>query len=165
MKHVIFWTVAITALFYAMSHVKADDSLSVKFGPGIEGQNLTGATKMLGIRSEGHMLRGVHSAFELGGYTEATEGRKPAVFGKLQLGVKPGPETGLYGFAFFGPALISATDTQLATHYQFATDLGFGIRDRFTSMYVGYSHISNAGIKTPNTGRDYLLFGMGFNFN
>lgn len=164
MKHVIFWTVALTALFYITAHAIAEDSLSVKFGPGIEGQNLTGATKMLGIRSEGHMLRGVYSAFELGGYTEAMEGRKAAVFGKAQVGVKPGPETGLYGYAFFGPCLISATDTQLATNFQFATDLGFGIRDRYTFMTVGYAHISNAGIKTPNKGRDYVLFGMGVNW-
>ena len=67
----------------------------------------------------------------------------------------------MYGYAFFGPALISATDTQLSTNFQFATDIGFGVRDRETFMSVGYGHISNAGIKLPNKGRDYLLFLVG----
>lgn len=160
MRYVIFWTIMLTALFYWSSHANAAD-YSVKFGPGIEGQTLTGASKMFGIREESYQVRGIYTAVELGGWSEATEGRKPAAYTKFQVGAKPGPETGLYGYAFFGPALISSTDTQLSTNFQFATDIGFGVRDRYTFMSVGYAHISNAGIKLPNRGRDYCIFSMG----
>ena len=133
----------------------------MKFGPGIEGQELTGATKMFGVRRDEELVHGIYDALELGGYTEATAGRKRAGVAKAQIGAKPGPATGVYGYAFFGPALISATDTQLSSFYQFATDIGFGVRDRDTFMSVGYGHISNAGIKLPSKGRDSLLFSVG----
>lgn len=161
MRYVIFWTIALTILFFITSRSALADDYSVKFGPGIEGQTLTGASKMFGIREESYQVRGIYTAVELGGWSEATEGRKPAAYTKLQAGAKPGPETGLYGYAFFGPSLISATDTQLSTNFEFATDIGFGIRDRFTSMSFGYAHISNAGIRLPNKGRDYLMFSVG----
>lgn len=160
MRYVIFWTIMLTALFYWSSHANAAD-YSVKFGPGVEGQQLTGASKMFGIREESYQVRGIYTAVELGGWSDATKGRKPAAYTKLQVGAKPGPETGLYGYAFFGPALISSTDTQLSTNFEFATDIGFGVRDRYTFMSAGYAHISNAGIKLPNKGRDYLLFSVG----
>jgi hypothetical protein len=164
MRYVIFWTIALTILFYITSRSAHAADYSVKFGPGIEGQTLTGATKMFGIREESYQVRGIYTAVELGGWSESTAGRSKAAFGKLQIGAKPGPETGLFGYAFFGPALISSTDTQLSTNFQFATDIGLGIRDRFTFMSCGYGHISNAGIKLPNKGRDYLLFSVGVSF-
>lgn len=160
MRYVILWILALMALFYVTRNAHAAD-YSVKFGPGVDGQQLTGASKMFGIREESYQVRGIYTAMELGGWSEATEGRKPAAYTKLQVGAKPGPETGLYGYAFFGPALISSTDTQLSSFYQLATDIGFGIRDRFTFMSCGYGHISNAGVKLPNRGRDYLLFSVG----
>lgn len=134
---------------------------ALRFGPGIEGQELTGATKKLGLRREEEMARGIYNSLEVGGYSESMAGRKQAGVISAQIGAKPGPETGFYGFAFFGPALISATDTQLSTRFQFATDIGFGVRDRETFMSVGYGHISNAGIRLPNKGRDYAIFSVG----
>ncbi len=159
MRYVIFWTLALTALFYATA--RADD-YSARFGPGIENGAPTGVTKLFAVRQETYQVRGIYSAVELGGYVDnAGEGRKGSAIGKLQVGVKPGPATGVYGFGFFGPAGITATDALLGSHLQFATDVGVGVRDMNTFINVGYTHVSNAGIKLPNKGRDYLMFSVG----
>lgn len=159
--HLVAWTIALTVLFYLTSHAKAAD-YSVRFGPGIVNNQLTGATKAMGVRAESYQFYGVYGAAELGGYVDKVgPGRSSAAMGKLQIGVKPGPATGLYGYGFFGPCLISAADTQLGSNYQFATDVGLGIRDSMTFMNIGYGHISNAGLKLPNHGRDYMLFSVG----
>jgi len=159
--YIIIWTIALTALFCITSRANATD-YSVRFGPGIQGGSPTGSTKMFGVRSESHLIRGVYSATEVGGYVDnGGGGRSGAGIVKVQFGVKPGQHSGLYGFGFVGPCVITATDTQLSTHTQFATDIGLGVRDMDTFMSVGYSHISNAGIALPNKGRDYLLFSVG----
>lgn len=137
---------------------------SARFGPGIENSELTGVTKTFGLRMEDYAAFGIYGAAEIGGYVDnGGFGRKSAGVGKLQIGVKPGPATGLYGFAFVGPAGITATDTRLGSYFQFATDVGVGIRDSQdgTFMNVGYSHISNAGLALPNRGRDYAVFSIG----
>jgi hypothetical protein len=135
---------------------------SARFGPGIQDGAMTGVTKSFGIRYEEYLIRGIYFGGEAGGYVDnAGYGRKGAGVGKLQLGVKPGPHTGLYAFAFVGPAGITATDSRLGSHFQFATDAGVGIRDMNNFVNIGYSHISNAGIKLPNKGRDYVVFTIG----
>lgn len=165
MRYVIFWTIALTVLFYITSRNANAADYSVKFGPGIEGQQLTGSTKVFGLRREAYQFYGVYTAVEVGGYVDNFGGgRKSAGLVKFQAGVAPGPETGLYGFGFFGPCFISTTDTQLGSNYQFATDVGLGIRDRVSFMTAGYGHISNAGLKLPNHGRDFLTFSIGLRF-
>lgn len=135
---------------------------SARFGPGIQDGAMTGVTKNFGIRYEEHLIRGIYFGGEVGGYVDnAGYGRKGAGVGKLQFGVKPGPYTGLYGKAFGGPCLITATDVRLGSFYQFCTDVGIGVRDRDSFVGIGYSHISNAGLKLPNSGRDYVVFEMG----
>lgn len=135
---------------------------SVKFGPGVTSEGPTGTTKTFGVRREAYHFYGLYSAMELGGYVDnGGNGRRGAGVGKAQVGVKPGPVTGLYGFGFFGPCGITTTDTQLGSNYQFATDVGVGIRDSMTFMSVGFSHISNAGLKLPNRGKDFLIFSIG----
>lgn len=152
---------ATIAIFLLSPSALAAD-YSVKFGPGVTAEGVTGVTKAFGVRREAYHFYGVYSAVELGGYVDnGGGGRIGAGVGKLQIGVKPGPVTGLYGFGFFGPCGITTTDSQLGSNYQFATDVGMGIRDAMTFMSVGYSHISNAGITLPNRGKDWVVFSIG----
>lgn len=135
---------------------------SVKFGPSIQDGVTDGSSKAFGVRRDAHMFYGVHNALEVGGWVDnGGHGRSHSAIGKLQFGVKPGPTTGIYGYGFVGPAWITQTDSQLGSTLQFATDIGLGVRDNTTFISVGYSHISNAGIKLPNHGRDYLMFSVG----
>jgi hypothetical protein len=102
-------------------------------------------------------------AGELGGYVDNIgNGRKGSSLAKLQLGVTPGPNVGTFGLAYTGPCFISNPDNQLSTRLQFCTDFGIGIRDENTFIAVTYSHISNAGIKLPNRGRDFVTMEVGF---
>ncbi len=158
--YLLAWTVALTILFYVISHANAAD-YSIRFGPGIDQNRLTGATKSFGLRHEEDLMDGIYTGFEVGGYADTIPGRSSAGVVKAQLGVKPGPEVGIYGFGFVGPCGISATDTYLSTNVQFCTDVGLGVRDRKTFMNAGYMHISNAGIRLPNRGKDYLIFSVG----
>jgi hypothetical protein len=58
---------------------------------------------------------------------------------------------------FFGPTLITRTDNYLSSIYEFKTDLELGIYDgRNIGVGIGYTHMSNAGLVSPNHGRDFL---------
>jgi hypothetical protein len=147
-------------------HVLAAD-YGVRFGPSIDKEGKTdGGTKVMGFRREERLMDGLNTAFELGGYVDNSgEGRKGAALGKVQLGVTPGMEKGIYGFGFLGPCIITAKDKLLGGYGQFCTDIGFGIRDKESFMTVGYSHISSAGLAMPNSGRDFLIFSAGLRFD
>lgn len=164
MKSVIFWTIALTILFFYTSHHARADDYSVRFGPGIANSKLTGATKAFGFRREAEMDWGLNNAFELGGYTDSRANHSAAGLFKTQLGVKPGMQEGIYGKAFTGPCLISTTDSALGGHFQFCEDIGIGLRDTKTFMGIAYQHISSAGIESPNLGRDNILFEAGVRF-
>jgi hypothetical protein len=138
---------------------------SVRFGPSVQEGTTNGSAKIFGLRHEGYEFYGVSFAQEVGGYVDnGGRGRKGSALAKFQVGTTPGPETGLFGKAFFGPCYISTTDTQLGGHGQFCSDVGVGIRDRASFMAVNYSHISSAGLSMPNHGRDWLVFETGLRF-
>ena len=147
-------------------HTLAADYL-IRFGPSINKEGSTdGSSKVFGLRREEKLMDGISTAFEVGGYVDnAGQGRRSSGLGKAQLGVTPGMRTGLYGYGFLGPCIITAKDTLLGGYGQFCTDIGFGIRDKDSMMTVGYGHISSAGLAEPNTGRDFLLFSVGLHFD
>lgn len=156
---VIGWTIALTILFSITA--RADD-YSFKYGMGLYNGSPTGSVKQFSFRSEQHELYAIHSATEGGFWVDNLgDGRRGAVFGKYQLGVKPGSEVGVYGKAFWGISLQSSTDTQLGGIAQFSQDAGLGIRDETSFVEVGYTHFSSAGIFLPNRGRDFLTLSMG----
>jgi len=68
----------------------------------------------------------------------------------------------LFVRGFFGPGLISSTDSRLSTHLQFFSDAGVGVNLDGAILGVGYKHISNASIKQPNLGRDFVYVQAGF---
>lgn len=154
---------ATIAFLLALSPSALADDFSVRGGPALMSGQPTGTAKYFGLRNE--TPESIAIAYELGAYVDnGGQGRRSAVVGKVQLGVKPGPETGLYGKAFIGPCVISATDVLLGGHGQFCTDVGIGVRDRETFMGLGYMHISSAGLAKPNKGRDFVVLDMGVRF-
>ena len=63
-----------------------------------------------------------------------------------------------YAKSFIGPALVTPTNVYLNTPIELNTDLELGLRDhRGLGMGVGYKHMSNGGVTTPNLGRDFLF--------
>ena len=66
--------------------------------------------------------------------------------------------------ASIGVRLLSRTrvspERTLSTAFQFSDQLGVGVqwgRDARSTLGVRYQHISNAGIKKPNPGMDFVL--------
>ncbi|MCM8785191.1 MAG: acyloxyacyl hydrolase [Candidatus Omnitrophica bacterium] len=69
-----------------------------------------------------------------------------------------------------GIVYFSTDFTEQATHFNFATSIGLGLKfslKRFSIYTEGrFRHVSNAGIKLPNEGINskIFLFGIGYNF-
>lgn len=79
-----------------------------------------------------------------------------AGYGQVGLGVEPkyGP---VYFHFFQSVGAISAQDQYLSGYFQFFEDLGVGFKGtNGTGIGLGYKHISNAGITTPNRGKDLI---------
>ncbi len=145
----------------------AADKYSFKYGLGLVDDSLTAQVKTFSFRQEKELgLFDAHTALEGGVWTDVgTEaGRKPAVYGKLQLGIRP--EAGsTYFKAFWGVAALSSKDSQLGGYFpQFALDTGFGFQGRGSFVGLNYSHISSAGLVLPNKGRDFFCFESGIFF-
>ncbi len=144
------------------------DDYSFKYGMGIVNGEKSGTVKMFSLRQESHLVHAAHLAYEGGLWVDngpKSAGRKGSLFGKAQLGVKPGwQSSGLYGKAFWGVAGLSHTDSQLGGNLQFASDFGVGIRDGSSFIGIGYVHLSSAGIFKPNKGRDFMQLELGVSF-
>ncbi len=69
----------------------------------------------------------------------------------------------------FGPYLLSSTisnrTTSLPSELQFGSHLGAGLRlGPHATLGVAFQHISNAGIKQPNGGIDFVQLTAGYRF-
>lgn len=86
--------------------------------------------------------------------------RSSSGFGSASLGIEP--RLGwFYIHSFWGVALITSPDSMLSTPYQFSQDFGLGVGDtRGVRVGAGYKHLSNAGIKSPNKGRDFMYLSL-----
>jgi hypothetical protein len=101
---------------------------------------------------------------EGGGWKTSYEGERSSLYTSYQIGVKT--DTPFYARFFTGPALISTTDQRLSSAFQFKHDLGVGFKDkRNVGIGVNYSHVSNANLKLPNLGRDFLQLRVEVPFN
>lgn len=154
-----------TLLCVAGARSALSDDWSLRGGAAVTKSGISGGAKMFGVRHEAHLFHGVYTAQEVGGYVDNVGGgRRGSALGKVQIGVKPGPDTGIFGKVFTGPCLLTNTDTYLSSNVQFCTDFGIGVRDAYSFVAVTYSHISNAGLKLPNKGKDFLVMEAGLRF-
>ena len=70
----------------------------------------------------------------------------------------------------FGPSLIQNTTfgyKNKSTHYQFSDEMGVGISDakRRLRLDFTYRHISNADLKKPNNGMNFVGFGLTYSLD
>ena len=66
------------------------------------------------------------------------------------------PATGAFCHMAVGPSWISNPDSELSSHLQFDTEFGFGLQSDKAEIGLIWKHFSNAGLKLPNQGRDFL---------
>jgi len=80
-------------------------------------------------------------------------------------GVKVEPVTkGLFTEVYIGGLLNTHSSDQTSGHFQFMSEVGIGLQDNDRFMTLGYRHISNAGFKGPNNGRDFFQLKTGVRF-
>jgi hypothetical protein len=148
------------ALIVCLSHTNVwSDNTFIKAGGTLNGPSYTTA-KMLTFGREGPLLGVFDYQAELGYFGDSVS-QTHSLLGGASLGisiVKPD----YYVKVFFGPAFITATDYRLSSVYEFNTDVQIGFIDKNKSIGIGIKHISNAGLQSPNLGRDFLYLKVGF---
>lgn len=94
------------------------------------------------------------SRYEIGYWKDPVN--SSSVYGSYQIGLVATNKT-LYADFFTGPSLITTPDARLSTPFEFKHDLGIGIVGKEkVRVGINYSHLSNAGIREPNRGRDSI---------
>jgi Lipid A 3-O-deacylase (PagL) len=80
---------------------------------------------------------------------------KSSLFVESLLGVEP--HTDHYYISYkLGPSYIAHSDILLGSNLQVGHELGLGVKDvRGVRIGIVIKHFSNAGLKVPNTGRDF----------
>lgn len=80
-------------------------------------------------------------------------------YGFISIGPRVHPFEWVYIENLFGPGLITQTDPMLGSIFQFGIDIGVGVKEPSTGAALGLSfkHISNAGLVSPNLGRNMWL--------
>lgn len=159
MKQVfVFIACYVLAFLVGMAVAQADDSLGFRYGLGYSNERLSGQNKLFALNSQNKLIGVFHGQLEGGLWSDsrARPAYESAGFASYGLGIKPhyGP---IFAQAFFGPGVITHTDGLLSTNVQFFHDLGIGFKGTDgTAVSVGYKHVSNAGMKLPNKGRDFF---------
>lgn len=96
--------------------------------------------------------------FGVGSFLDKSDkpGNKDSVYTHLTVGIQPRIDPLRLAY-FIGPALISSPDNRLGSYLQCAHKFIVGFKDfRGASISFVYTHFSNAGLKRPNLGRDFL---------
>lgn len=142
-----------------------EENYGLKYGVGLNGGSLP-SVKYATISRQGNLISIFSYQLEGGVFTDINDQSKnTAAFGNAALGFTI-EQPYSYAKLFFGPAVISSTDTRLSSYYQFNHDIELGVKNK-NGLGIGldYKHISNAGLKEPNLGRDLvglkLTFGLG----
>jgi len=131
-----------------------------KYGVGRKTPDQLGVSqvKTFSVGRQSSLLYILDQKWEVGMWSDTVgNGRKSSGFGGWSMGIEPKLGS-FYIHSFWGVIGITTTDTMLSTNLQFMQDLGVGLRDaRGVGIGAGYKHISNAGIKQPNRGRDFFF--------
>jgi len=145
----------------------ADVSLGIGLGKGII-KNQFGAHEVFERAIKlGYIKSGDTGAYvrpEIGGYLAHGAGRCSSFFGSLIIGAAVLTPVGMYGYMGIGPTYLTKPDgVALTGHFQFNVQGGLCMQGK-TSIRIcfEYSHLSNAGVMTPNRGID--LIGVGVHF-
>lgn len=149
--------------FLTITAARANEQLDLKYGLGVFTEDAKpGLVKYFGLSyTNDFMYKPLSQRAELGVWADANSARSSSGIFSYMLGLQVKPSI-FYLESFWGMAMITNTDARLSTNFQFAHDLGVGLKDN-QGRYLGvtWKHISNAGIQQPNQGRDFILIQVG----
>ena len=148
----------IIALLFSTNSFAKKGSFS-SYGVGVFDKNSSTAdVKLFSIGYQDEWLWFLDQKYEGGLWADTRRdiGRSSSGYIAYSIGTEASRDW-FYIHSFWGLALITHTDSKLSTPYQFMQDLGLGFEgDNKVRIGLNYKHISNAGIKEPNRGRDFL---------
>ena len=92
------------------------------------------------------------SRYELGYWSDSIN--SSSLYGAYQIGLTASNDI-IYADFFTGPSLITRPDNRLSSPIEFKHDVGVGVMGKNkVGIGINYSHLSNAGIRQPNLGRN-----------
>lgn len=147
-------------LFASVAQAENDEipySAAAQFGIDIHGDH---SPKLLGLALSGPLpVLPEILVWEIAGgtYNEANfASSPPRWFGDAALGVEVHTAHSLYGRILTGVGYASHDTARISGRLQFRTTVGFGLYNDRGRVGLLYSHISNAGRRSPNGGYDHI---------
>lgn len=139
--------------------------ISLRYGLGAEsGLHATAEQRMINLRYADRILKEtIKLAADCGAYWD---NHRKLTSGHcfVQAGTEVRPFKWMFVENLFGPGFITMPDDLIGGHFQFSIELGVGIIEPSTGARVQATlkHLSDAGIKQPNRGRNFWLVSVGW---
>lgn len=149
----------VLALLAPCNVLAGDATTTIVMGQGI---NKSHSSAIYLVRIEGKLKDprfGVR--LDAGGYSDDPAVRKGALLTGVSVGRNIGSDNGFHGSLYMGVLFKTTNDALTSTNFQFTEDANIC----HSEVCIGYKHISNAGIKKPNIGRDYVTLGITLRFD
>lgn len=154
-------TFIITLILLILTPIASAEELYFKYGMQVPGADRS--SKVFGLTYEERFVWGTVYTYEADLLNTPSDTNTTAFLLSPGIGVKVNKES-YFATAVWGPAYLSQTDQDLGGHFQFMQNLTLGIQDYYSTIGVGYQHISSAGIEKPNRGKDNIYIRIGLKF-
>lgn len=159
MRPLIVFAIVLCYLFASLC-ANAYDQTFLLYGGGFSAPDQThiGQVNVLAIGHQRNLFYNVLDyKLETGGWYDDTghKGASNSFYGSASAGIDIDNDT-LYANWFLGAGLITTPDSSLGGYFQFFHDAEVGIQG-FSGKRLGvfFKHISDAGIESPNKGRNF----------
>jgi hypothetical protein len=155
---------AAAALLSAAARADGVDGTYLKYGIGIfhSADYGTAETKTFALGYKDGLVGPLVQQREVGLWVDpAGHGRSSSGYANYSVGAEATPGY-LVASAMWGVAAITTPDSMLGGWFQFKNDTFLGVKDdRGNTFGLNYTHVSSAGIESPNMGRDMLSVKVG----
>lgn len=152
---------ALIAALLVLAPMKASAEYATTFRAGADLTHYKNQTSIFSLGIENFDKEdGLGYKLELGAWTDIDQGRYSSPFASALLGKRFGNYDTFNATALLGIAVIGYPDSVLSTPFEFTEEVILG----YKCVGIGFKHFSNAGIKEPNHGREYVSLTIAFPF-
>jgi len=151
----------LVVLFLIPTFTRSDEML---FDVGLGALDTSSSMKFLSFGIQEDLWDCLKMRGNGGGWIDNSAGASSSGFFSGQLGFEVDSGS-LTGDAFFGPGMVTQTDSVLGGPFQFESSLELTFHDiNRNGIGVFFRHFSSAGFEMPNQGRDVLGLELKFPF-